>query len=216
MKVLEEQDVIKMSSLSKIQRTFKFNDKSAKHKHDYAVRAIAEISSYSGTYRHLVNKCSYCNSFKCIPSEGSMSGFTNIVDNSLPTIRLHSSHKFDYFHDLELCDSELELVVPLYTVTPDALVSLEHLSYRQELLSILNRFGVLTESYLDEKIVDNYKFDEEIIRVYAPPSLVDSIISSYIELVAKFHSEFRHNFYVYGLNGFNHSFQVSDENIVIK
>lgn len=118
--------------------------------------------------------------------------------------------------DLELCDSVLELIVPLYKVTPEGLVSLEYLTYREELLNILNQFGVSFDSYKDEKIVDDYTFNEEIIRVYSSNKLTDMIISSYIELVVKFHSEFKHNFYAYGINGFNHTFYIVDENIVIR
>lgn len=193
----------------KIQRKFKFNNGDKLHKHDYSIRAIAEISSFSGITRHLVNKCRFCSSFYCIPQEGAMNGFVEEYDKSLTIIRLHTNHKFIEFEDLVECDTELELPVPLYKITADGLVSLEYLGFKDELLGIFKRFGVSYRCRLEAKCVDSYEFNEEILTVYIPANLVDSIVNGYKDLIGKYHKEFQHNFYIYGVNDFNNTFFIS-------
>ena len=198
-----------MSNFRKIQRKNKYSSGDKSHKHDYSIRAIAEISSFSGVTRHLVNKCRFCSSFYCISQEGSMSGFVEEYDESVPIIRLHTNHKFVDFKDLVECDTELELPIPLYKITADGLVSLADLGFKSELLGIFKRFGVSYELRSETKCVDSYEFDEEIITVYIPANLVDSIVNDYKELVGKYHKEFQHNFYIYSINGFNNTFFIS-------
>lgn len=94
-----------MSSLRKYQRQYKFNDKSVpRHKHNYVVDAIAEVTHGSGymVLHYNILKCDRCNSFYCKYDKGSMSGFTKEVDSSLPMIRLKTRHKHLDFKDLEL------------------------------------------------------------------------------------------------------------------
>lgn len=49
-------------------------------------------------------KCDKCNSFYCKSEKGSMSGFTNEIDPSLPVVKLKTGHKHLGFHDLELIE----------------------------------------------------------------------------------------------------------------
>lgn len=195
-----------MSNFRKIQRKYKFNSGDKSHKHDYSIKVIAEISSFSGITQHLVNKCRFCSSFYCIPQEGAMNGFVEECNKFLTIIRLHTNHKFVDFKDLVECDTELELPIPLHKITSDGLVSLEHLGFKSELLGILKHYRVSYGCRLEAKCVDSYEFNEEILTVYIPANLVDSIVNDYKELVGKYHKEFQHNFYIYDINGFNNTF----------
>lgn len=84
----------------------KWTDKSAKrHKHNFNVHAVARLKRPNGRSDFYdVMKCEYCNSFKCIPKEGSCTGFLpNGGNGQLPIIRLKTSHKyFISFKDAEL------------------------------------------------------------------------------------------------------------------
>ena len=94
-------------SLRKYQRQYKFNDKTApRHKHNYIVDAIAEVHHGSDNLilHHKIIKCNKCSSFYCKSEKGSMSGFTNEIDSSLPIVRLKTSHKHLGFHNLELME----------------------------------------------------------------------------------------------------------------
>lgn len=89
----------------KIQRQYKFNDKSApRHKHSYVVDAIAELHrERSYTSHHQIKKCDKCNSFYCIPTKGGMDGFIREFDAELPVVRIKTSHKWaGEFKNLEL------------------------------------------------------------------------------------------------------------------
>lgn len=89
----------------KLQRQYKFNDKSApRHKHNYVVDAVAELHrERSYTSYHQIKKCDKCNSFYCVRNEGGMSGFVYEFDAELPVVRVTTPHKFaGDFKDLEL------------------------------------------------------------------------------------------------------------------
>lgn len=91
----------------KIERQYKFNDKSAPlHKHNYVVDAIAEVTHGSErlVLHYNILKCDKCNSFYCKNEKGSMSGFIKEVDPSLPVVKLKTSHKHLGFHDLKLIE----------------------------------------------------------------------------------------------------------------
>ena len=92
-------------NLRKYQRQYKFNDKTTpRHKHNYIVDAIAEVHHGSENFilHYKIIKCDKCSSFYCVPRNGTMSGFTNEIDSSLPMVRLKTSHKHLGFHDLTL------------------------------------------------------------------------------------------------------------------
>ena len=76
----------------------KWTDKTcARHKHVYSVHATACIYRDTGFIDYYdVMRCTQCNSFHCIPREGSMLGSLreDEVDRSLPTVNLYTPHKW--------------------------------------------------------------------------------------------------------------------------
>jgi hypothetical protein len=90
-------------------RECKWTDKTAKrHKHIFDVHAVAQLRNPNGYIDCFdVMKCRDCNSFKCIPSKGSMHGLLDEVDESLPKIKLFTPHKWLIgFKDVVLDDND--------------------------------------------------------------------------------------------------------------
>lgn len=81
----------------------RWTDKSApKHKHNFSIEANVALRTPNYIEYFHVIKCASCNSFKCIPTKGSMYGFINTPIEGLPTVKLYSSHKIIGFRNAVL------------------------------------------------------------------------------------------------------------------
>lgn len=76
-----------------------------KHKHDFSIEACVELNNNIFINYFHVMKCSCCNSFKCIPKEGSMMGVISEPLNDIPLIKLYSPHKVITLKDAVLKDN---------------------------------------------------------------------------------------------------------------
>lgn len=95
----------------------------------------------------------------------------------------------------------LQFHVLRYRFDRKRMISVKYQGFRKELIDFLETNGVLYESYFE-------KYEEEIISFECVSSSI--FIQKYVELLIKYHKEFQHNFYILGVNGFNHTILVKE------
>lgn len=72
----------------------RWSDKTApKHKHNYIIEVNVEVAQPNGVFYFHAMKCEFCNTFKCIPEEGAITGYIKKPIENIPTLKLYKSHR---------------------------------------------------------------------------------------------------------------------------
>jgi len=101
----------------------------------------------------------------------------------------------------------IQFLVPMYTMVNSIIEPVDYNAYREELLTCIHNSGIVDlQSVVETKRIRDMEFEEEFLVLKCSPDIVHGLINQYMQLISSYHNVFRHNFYVYNMDGINYTF----------